>query len=138
VARSSMGACQGARILSAVKAVVGGGVRVGFLIQRGISLCVVWPRCLIHSGGDDDMGCRRTRVIVPLGCEIPQRRSMFGMGDSRCEELDVTEMCHGEEGDKFKNLRKRRLMMVPKLDVKSKSSLQEMIIERGIRDGSIN
>jgi hypothetical protein len=35
-------------------------------------------------------------------------------------------------------MRKRRLTMAPKLEEKSASSLEEMTIERGIRDGSIN
>jgi hypothetical protein len=44
----------------------------------------------------------------------------------------------GEEVDRLKNLRKRRLTMTPRKEMNLESSLEEMIIERGIRDGSIN
>jgi hypothetical protein len=60
------------------------------------------------------------------------------MGDVTREELEAPELRNHEEGDIYRNLRKRRLTMALKLDEKSEDLLEEMIIERGIRDGSIN
>jgi hypothetical protein len=76
--------------------------------------------------------------FAPAGCEIPHLFSMSGMGEVMREELDVFDLKNIEEGDNFRKLRKRRLTMAPKLDEKSETPLEAMIIEQGIRDGSIN
>jgi hypothetical protein len=53
-------------------------------------------------------------------------------------DCDTPDLQHHREGDNSRNLRKRKLIMAPKPDKKSNSSLEEMIIEWGFRDGSMN
>jgi hypothetical protein len=60
------------------------------------------------------------------------------MGDVIREEHDDPELQNLAEGDSFLNFRKRRLTMALKLGDKSEKSLEEMILEWGIRGGSIN
>jgi hypothetical protein len=51
------------------------------------------------------------------------------------EDLKLPDV---EEGDRFRNMRKRRLTMAPRVGEKTGQSVEDSIIERGIRDDSIN
>jgi hypothetical protein len=67
-------------------------------------------------------------------------RSMLAMGYVVLKQVARDEPWpkHLGEGDKIRNMRKRRLTLVLDVEDKIEESVDEASIERGIRDGSIN
>jgi hypothetical protein len=63
------------------------------------------------------------------------REVTMQVGQEEHEDLKLPEV---GDGDRFRNLRKRRLTMAPKVEEKKGQLVTDSIIERGIRDGSIN
>jgi hypothetical protein len=54
------------------------------------------------------------------------------------DKHDDPKLHNLEEGDSSRNIRKRRLTILPKVENKAEKSMEDTIIELGIRDGSIN
>jgi hypothetical protein len=75
----------------------------------------------------------QVRVLVVRLCSMREGTTQWGRHDDPV-------LPDAEEKDKIKTMRKRRLTMVPQTKTKTKmgKSMEDLIIERGIRDGSIN